>query len=101
GYAMAETFGWAHGLDKKPKRASRFYILIAISTGIGMLINFTRLHPITALVWSAVLNGFLAPPLLVLIMMISNNRSIMGNRVNGWFVNILGWAATLVMFTAA
>ena len=101
GYAMAETFGWAHGLDKKPKRASRFYILIAISTGIGMLINFTKLNPITALVWSAVLNGFLAPPLLVLIMIISNNRSIMGSRVNGRFVNILGWAVTIVMFAAA
>jgi NRAMP (natural resistance-associated macrophage protein)-like metal ion transporter len=101
GYAMAETFGWAHGLDKKPKRASRFYMLIAISTAVGMLINFTRLNPITALVWSAVLNGFLAPPLLVLIMLISNDRSIMGNRVNGRLVNILGWAATLVMFAAA
>jgi NRAMP (natural resistance-associated macrophage protein)-like metal ion transporter len=101
GYAMAETFGWAHGLNKKPKRASRFYLLIAISTGVGMLINFTKINPITALVWSAVLNGFLAPPLLILIMLISNNRSIMGEYVNGRLANTLGWAATAVMFAAA
>jgi NRAMP (natural resistance-associated macrophage protein)-like metal ion transporter len=100
-YAVAEAFGWAHGLDKKPRRASRFYILIAVSTLVGMLINFTKVNAITALFWTAILNGFLAPPLLVLIMMISNNRSIMGNRVNGRIVNILGWTATVVMFLAA
>ena len=100
-YAIAETFGWSYGLNKKPTRASRFYILIAVSTLVGMLINFTKINAITALFWTAVLNGFLAPPLLVLIMMISNNRSIMGTRVNGLLLNVLGWTATVVMFLAA
>ena len=100
-YAVAETFGWRHGLDKKAARASRFYLFIALSTAVGMLINFTKINPITALVWSAVLNGLLAPPLLVLIIMISNNRSIMGNRVNGRVVNVLGWAAVALMSAAA
>ena len=100
-YAIAETFGWPHGLDKKPTRASRFYILIAVSTFIGMLINFAHINAIKVLFWTGVLNGFLAPPLLVLIMLISNNRKIMGNRVNGPIVNVLGWTATLVMFAAA
>lgn len=100
-YAIAETFGWSHGLDKKPRHASRFYILIAVSTLVGMLINFTKINAITALFWTAVLNGFLAPPLLVLIMVISNNRSIMGNHANGRLLNVLGWTATIVMFLAA
>src|SRR5207237_5487971 len=88
-YAVAETFGWEHGFDKKPHRASRFYFLIAVSTIVGMLINFTRVNAITALFWTAMLNGFLAPPLLVLIIIICNNRTIMGNRVNGRGVNVL------------
>ncbi len=100
-YAVSEAFHWRRGLDKNAARASRFYILIAVSTGIGMLINFTEINTIKALVWSAVLNGFLAPPLLVLIMMISNNRSIMGNRVNGHLVNGLGWSAVIIMSVAA
>ena len=99
-YAIAETFGWKYGLDQKPRRASRFYIVIALSTFVGMLINFANINAITVLFWTAVLNGFLAPPLLVLIMIISNNRNIMGNRVNGRVVNVLGWTATLVMFAA-
>jgi len=100
-YAIAETFGWKYGLDQKPRRASRFYILIAASTFVGMLINFAKINAITVLFWTGVLNGFLAPPLLVLIMIVSNNRKIMGNRVNGRVVNVLGWTATLVMFAAA
>ncbi len=99
-YAIAETFGWKHGLDQKPRRASRFYMLIALSTFVGMLINFTNINPITLLFWTGVLNGFLAPPLLVLILIISNNRKIMGCRVNGPFANVLGWTAALVMFAA-
>jgi Mn2+/Fe2+ NRAMP family transporter len=64
-YAMAETFRWRYGLDEK-FHAPGFYGLITISTLLAMFLNFTRINPITALVWAAVLNGFLAPPLLVL-----------------------------------
>jgi len=67
-YAAAEAFGWRASLDTNPTRASRFYILIAISTLVGMLINFTK---------------------------------IMGERVNGLGVNVLGWTATVVMSLAA
>src|SRR5262249_7509427 len=62
-YALAETFGWKYGLDEKPHRAPRFYLSIAIATLVGMLINFTKINPITALFWTAILNGLLAPPL--------------------------------------
>jgi NRAMP (natural resistance-associated macrophage protein)-like metal ion transporter len=100
-YAMAETFRWRYGLDQKFHRAPGFYALITVSTLIAMLLNFTRINPITALVWAAVLNGFLAPPLLVLVMIVSRNRNIMGKRVNGTLVNVLGWSAAGLMSVAA
>jgi Mn2+/Fe2+ NRAMP family transporter len=53
------------------------------------------------LFWTAVINGFVAPPLLLLIMLIANNRTVMGERVNGFTINVLGWVTTLAMFAAA
>jgi NRAMP (natural resistance-associated macrophage protein)-like metal ion transporter len=100
-YALAETFGWKYGLDTKPKQAKQFYAVIAISTLLGALINFIGINPMAALFWTAVVNGVLAPPLLVLIMIVSNNKKIMGNRVNGGFTNFVGWAAAVIMFAAA
>ena len=100
-YGVAEAFGWRHGLDARPGRAKEFYGVIAVATLVGMLINFSGINTIDALVWTAVINGFVAPPLMVLIMLISNNRSIMGERTNGLSINILGWVATAVMFAAA
>jgi Mn2+/Fe2+ NRAMP family transporter len=100
-YAIAESFGWKYGLDTKPKQAKQFYAVIAISTFIGALINFIGINPIAALFWTAVINGILAPPLLVIIMIVSNNKKIMGSNVNGRFTNFVGWAATIIMFAAA
>ena len=69
---------------------------------MGLLITLCDgINAIAALFWTAVLNGFLAPPILILIMLISNNRKIMANRVNGRMLNVLGWTATIVMFGAA
>jgi len=100
-YAVCDVFGWKMGLNERPERAKPFYLMIAASTLVGMLINFLGINPITALFWTAVINGFLAPPLLVLIMLISNNKEVMGERVNGPWSNVLGWAATAAMFAAA
>ena len=100
-YALAETFGWKYGLDEKPHRAPRFYLTIAVATLVGMLLNFTKVNPITALFWTAVLNGLLAPPLLVFVMLVSSNPKVMNDRVNGTAVTLLGWATTVVMFLAA
>jgi Mn2+/Fe2+ NRAMP family transporter len=66
-----------------------------------MLMNFLGIHPIAALFWTAVINGLLAPPLLVLLMLIANNRQIMGTQVNGVGLNIGGWATTIVMSVVA
>lgn len=100
-YALTEALGWKHGLDKKPRGAKQFYIIIAVATLAGMLINFIGINPIAALFWTAVINGVLAPPLLVLLMLVANNPKVMGERVNGRLLNLGGWITTLVMFAAA
>jgi len=100
-YGLAEALGWKYGLDQKPNRAKPFYAVIVVSTLVGMLINFAGINPITALFWTAVLNGLLTPPLLILIMLVANNEKVMGARVNGRALNLLGWATTLVMSAAA
>jgi len=100
-YAVAETFGWPSGLDEKPKHAKKFYGVIAVSTIIGVMIDFAGINPISALFWTAVINGVVAPPLLVVVMLVSNNKRVMGTRTNGPFTNIVGWLAVAVMFAAA
>ncbi|MDQ3906733.1 MAG: divalent metal cation transporter [Acidobacteriota bacterium] len=100
-YAVAETFGWNYGLDTKPGKAKQFYAIIAVSTLIGMLINFAGINPIRALFWTAVINGVIAPPLLVVILLVANNKKVMGRRTNGRAANAVGWLTCALMFAAA
>ena len=100
-YGVSEAFGWKMGLDQKLMRAPQFYAVIAAAIGVGVAINFLGINPIDALVITAVINGLLAAPLLVLVMLISNNRRVMGERTNSRSLNILGWATTLIMAVAA
>ncbi len=98
---MAETFRWPEGLDEKPRDARKFYAVIAASTIVGVLIDFAGINPIRALFWTAVINGVVAPPLLVVVMLVANNKRVMGSRTNGIFTNIIGWLAAAIMFAAA
>ena len=100
-YAIGEAFGWKCGLNEKLRNAPRFYAIIIGSTLAGVLINFLRVPAVTGLFWTAVINGVLAPPLLVVIMLISNNKKVMGKRVNGRLTNFLGWTTTILMSAAA
>jgi NRAMP (natural resistance-associated macrophage protein)-like metal ion transporter len=100
-YAIAEARGWRRGLNERPRRAKLFYGVIALSTLLGMLINFMGVNPMTALFWTAVINGFLAPPVLVVVMLIANNKNVLGAHVNGRFTNVVGWTTTALMFAAA
>jgi len=100
-YATCEAFQWKFGLDQKLGGAPRFYGLIVIATLVGCLLNFFQIPPVAALFWTAVINGVLAPPLLVIIMLISSNKTIMGNRTNGPLTNVLGWATAAIMTLAA
>jgi NRAMP (natural resistance-associated macrophage protein)-like metal ion transporter len=99
-YALAEALGWKVGLNEKPRRARGFYGILAASTVVGMAINFVGINPIDALFWTAVINGFLTPPLLGLLMHVSNNRRVMGERVNGAGLNVVGGITTLIMAAA-
>ena len=99
-YAAAEAMGWKHGLDERPRRAKLFYAAIAMSTAAAILVNFVGVNPITALFWTAVINGFLAPPMLVVVMLVANNKRVLGKHVNGPVSNAMGWATTVAMSVA-
>ena len=96
-YALSESLKWRSGLYRKLKSASAFYGVIIISMLIGLGINFLNIDPIKALLFSAVLNGLIAPVVLVLIVLISSNERIMGKRKNHPLVSILGWFITILM----
>ncbi|HEX7491671.1 MAG TPA: divalent metal cation transporter [Candidatus Limnocylindrales bacterium] len=99
-YGVAEAFGWRSGLDSKPARAPQFYLVIVAATLVGMAINFLGINPITALVISAVLNGVVAAPLIVLLMVVSNDRKVLGERTNGRLLNVIGWVTAVLMSLA-
>jgi len=100
-FAVAEIFKWRAGLDLKPRPAWRFYLVLAGAIVCGMVLDVFETNPIRILFLSAVLNGLLAPPLMLLVMLVGNNRKIMGEDVNGFWLNLVGWLATAVMAAAA
>ena len=100
-YAVSETFDWTEGLDRKPREAKAFYGVIALATAGGVALNFIGLDPMRALYWAAVVNGLLAPPLMVVTMLIARNRKVMGELVIPRGLAIGGWISTLVMWVIA
>ena len=100
-YIFSETFGWAEGLDKKFHEAKGFYVIIAISLLLGLSLNYVGISPIKALIFTAILYGITAPVLIAIILHISNNKTIMGEHVNGLTTNILGFIALAIMSAAA
>ncbi len=99
-YAVAETFGWPCSLERPPREAKAFYVVIAAATVGGVALNFVGLDPLRALYWSAVVNGALAAPLMALIMLIVSNPRIMGRLVAPRALLAVGWLATIVMAAA-
>lgn len=97
GYAVAEGFGWKVGLGKRFGQARGFYLVIAAITIVGVLVNFVGIDPIRMLYYSAMLNGVLAPPLMIIILMIGNDERIMGSRRNSTLSNVLALIITAVM----
>jgi len=97
GYALSDAFGWKEGLNKSFTQARNFYLVIAVSTVIGLLINFTNLDPIRALVYSAVINGIAAVPILVAVMKIANDKNILKDKINGRTSNVIGWITVVIM----
>lgn len=99
-YAVAETVGIKEGLGKKLGSAPGFYAVIAISTLVGMSLDWLGINPMKALYYTAVLNGLTAPPLMALVIVISNRKDIMGQFINSRVSNIMGWTITLIMALA-
>src|SRR4029078_2436150 len=96
-YAIGEGRRWPVGLSRKPEKAIAFYAVLAVSVLLGIGLNFTPLNPIRALYWSAVINGLLAPPVMVLLMLLVRKERVMGKLiVEGWLY-WLGWLATVAM----
>jgi Mn2+/Fe2+ NRAMP family transporter len=100
-YALAEAMGWKSGLERKAKDARGFYAVIAVSVLAGSLIQYSPISPMKALFWSAVINGIVAVPLLVVIVLIASSKSVMGAFTVGRTIVILGWIAVAVMGLAA
>jgi NRAMP (natural resistance-associated macrophage protein)-like metal ion transporter len=100
-YAVGEVFGWPVGLAKRPERAKEFYGTIAGATMVGAALNFTALDPVRALFWSAVINGVVAVPVMVLIMLMASKPKVMGQFVLRRGLKFMGWLATIVMAAAA
>ncbi len=99
-YALSDACHWSEGLYKKFREAHGFYGIITLSTLIGLLINFIGINPIKALIWTAVLNGLVTPPLIAIMLLIANNPKIMGKRVNSRLSNVF-CGATLIGMTIA
>ena len=101
-YAIAEGAKWrSASLNVKPQLARKFYAVIAIAILIGLAFDFAGLDAVKMLFWSAILNGLLAPPLVIMVVLLTSDRRVMGNRVNSRGMQILGWLCALIMSAAA
>ena len=100
-YAVCEAFRWNTGLDRKPKQARAFYAIIAGAMLLGVGLAFTPIDPMKALYWSAVVNGVLAAPLMVIMLLIGSNPRIMKKLTLPPMLKTIGWIATAVMAAAA
>lgn len=99
-YAVSEIFGWEEGLDKSFRQAKAFYIVIVASTLVGFAMNLLSINPFKALFYTAVIYGLMAPILIGVIMILANNKNLMGNKTNGRATNILGGITFAVMSAA-
>jgi len=100
-YAVAEAAAWRAGLDEKIHTARQFYGVIAVAMFAGMALSFAHVNAIRLLIWSAVINGLLAPPLILIILVVCNNERVMGAHRNGRGQNVLGALSALLMSGAA
>ena len=100
-YALGGAAVWRTGMDETPRSAGPFYAVMAAAMVLGMALAFTHVNAMRLLVWSAVVNGLLAPPLVVVILMICNNPAVMREHRNGWGLNLLGGIVAVLMSAAA
>jgi len=100
-YAVSEAAAWKSSMKEKPRSGRRFYLIIAVSMAMGMAINYVGLDAVAMLFWAAVVNGVLAPPLIVLVILLTGDSKVMGNQVSSPVTRGLGWITAAVMAVAA
>jgi NRAMP (natural resistance-associated macrophage protein)-like metal ion transporter len=100
-YALAEASLWRATLDQPPHKAPRFYSIIAIAMVLGLALNYLKINVVRMLFWTAVINGVLAPPLILLTVLLTSDSKVMGPHVNPPLLRWLGWATFVAMSVAA
>jgi NRAMP (natural resistance-associated macrophage protein)-like metal ion transporter len=100
-YAVAEAAAWRGSLNQKPQRAKKFYLVIGVSMVLGLALNYAGLNAIKLLFTAAVINGVLAPPLILIVVLLTRDPKVMGTAVSSRLLDGLGWAAFVVMVVAA
>jgi Mn2+/Fe2+ NRAMP family transporter len=99
-YAVAEAQPWRGTLDEHPRLAPGFYAVIAVAMLIGLALDSVGFNAVQMLFWSAVLNGVLAPPLIVLVVLLTSHPAIMGTRASAPLLRAFGWATAAIMTAA-
>ncbi len=100
-YAVAEARRWRGTLEDRPRDSRRFYAVVAVSMVVGLVLDFVGFNAVKMLFYAAVLNGVLAPPLIVLVILLTSRPDVMGKRVSSRPLRYLGWAAAAIMTAAA
>jgi Mn2+/Fe2+ NRAMP family transporter len=100
-YAIAEAEKWRGNLESRPILAKRFYAVVAVSMLLGLALDFVGFNAVKMLFYSAVLNGAPAPPLIVLVTLLTSNPKVMGTRVVSPLLRYLGWGTAAIMSIAA
>ena len=99
-YAVAEAFGWTEGLERRWYEAKRFYAIIAIATLVGTGMDFTSIDPMKALYFSAVINGVVAVPIMIGLMLLASRQAVMGRFTSGRKTRVFGWGGAVLMGVA-
>jgi Mn2+/Fe2+ NRAMP family transporter len=100
-YAVAEGAAWPGSMADKPRSARKFYAVMAVAMALGLALNYAGFNAVKMLFWSAVINGLLAPPLILLVILLTSSNKVMGECVNSPLLRYLGWATFGLMIAAA
>jgi len=100
-YAVAEAAAWRGSIADRPPDARKFYSVMAAAMALGLALDYARFNAVKMLFWSAVINGWLAPPLILLVILLTSDTRVMGKHVNPPLLRYLGWATFIVMVAAA
>jgi len=100
-YAVSEAAVWRGSLADRPRLARGFYAVIAVGLLLGLGLDYAGINAVAMLFWAAVLNGVLAPPLIVIVLLLTSSRRVMGNRLNPPWLKGLGWITVVVMTAAS